>query len=340
MVSTQARLGRRRAGGEPVGSDHVEQEGETSTAGGKTVTSLSEASASELSGWSMPAAGTPWVQVVLVPVAVPTSSGTVAVMPTRWPRSPWRESATSKSGPRLGDPGVGITGGQIDLGYSADGVCAGIPDHEGPFDLFRSGNADSVAGVIDDLGGGRRRRRGCRRFMGRLASVQFYATGTGEVIFQALPGSLPLRASLPGTSTGPVDWGRTALQVIPAGQAHGPAMPGMYGPHSSLFFLATQWPAATRSSVMGRRNGLFAFGGRLERRRNGPIGVLDPASSVFYLATPTTRACRPGFGYGAPARLDAAGGRLGRRRRGYHGLYDRAPRCSTSGTRTTRGPPT
>ena len=58
--------------------------------------------------------------------------------------------------------------------------------------------------MIDDLGGGTLAAGvGAASSWARLASVQFYATGTGEVIFQALPGSLSFAASLPGTSTGP-----------------------------------------------------------------------------------------------------------------------------------------
>ena len=60
-----------------------------------------------------------------MPVAVPTSSGTVAVLPDPLAEIALEGICYVEVWVRdLGDPGVGITGGQIDLGYSADGVRA------------------------------------------------------------------------------------------------------------------------------------------------------------------------------------------------------------------------
>jgi len=99
-------------------------------------------------------------------------------------------------------PGVGISGGYVDVGYTTAIVDALSVVHQ-DFDLLADGVIDDPSGIVDDLGGGTLADGlGVAPQWARLAYVQVQATGLGEATFGLSPGGLQFGRY----NAGSVDW--------------------------------------------------------------------------------------------------------------------------------------
>ncbi|MBN2582742.1 MAG: PD40 domain-containing protein, partial [Planctomycetes bacterium] len=130
------------------------------------------------------------IDVMLVPVVAPSAAGADAlpealeVVPAGQPYyvELWVQDT--------GLPAAGVTAGTVDLHYAtALADATGVVHLD--FDLLPSGQIDDAGGLIDDLGGGTMSvGAGVAPAWTRMAYVEFFATGTGQVAFELSPGSL------------------------------------------------------------------------------------------------------------------------------------------------------
>ncbi|MBM4043460.1 MAG: hypothetical protein FJ290_33655, partial [Planctomycetes bacterium] len=89
------------------------------------------------------------------------------------------------------EPGVGVTGGYVDITYTTDVADGGALNHGGVFNLLTSGAVDDTAGRVDDFGGGTMDGSvGVKPNWARLGYVAFQGTAQGPVTFNVQPGSL------------------------------------------------------------------------------------------------------------------------------------------------------
>jgi Tol biopolymer transport system component len=105
-------------------------------------------------------------------------------------------------------PGVGITGGKVDLGYTT-AVADALNVVNLDFDMFPDGVIDDANGLVRDLGGGRLDGGlGIAPQWTRLGYVEFVATDVGQATFELSAGSMQFSRFGAGTVAWDlVDWG-------------------------------------------------------------------------------------------------------------------------------------
>ena len=129
------------------------------------------------------------VDVAVVPVAEPSPDDSTT-LPTALMDADFGETYFVELWVQDVGPGVGVTGGQVDLSYTT-ALANATTVFNDDFDLFPSGTIDDDPGMVDDLGGGSTTGGlGIGANFARLAYVQVQATADGQAVYSLAPGSL------------------------------------------------------------------------------------------------------------------------------------------------------
>ena len=160
----------------------------------------------------------PQVDVRLVAVASPTVANSLAALPeslaevkagSTYYLEIWVQDAA--------DPGVGVTGGCVDVVYTTAAADALGLTHGTALNLFARGTINDAAGLVDDFGGATLTAGvGLAPGWARLGSIRCVASAAGQTDFDLLPGVLQFSRH----GEGNVAWedvalGGLALTVLP-----------------------------------------------------------------------------------------------------------------------------
>jgi VCBS repeat-containing protein len=108
----------------------------------------------------------------------------------------------------IDQPGVGISGGTIDLGYNSAPADVAALSHGGLFNLLTTGLIDDAIGLINDFGGGTFQTSvGTAPTWARLGYIEVAATAAGPVTFTLDEG----RSAFSRSGLGNVPWNKVDL---------------------------------------------------------------------------------------------------------------------------------
>lgn len=133
-----------------------------------------------------------WIDVELVAVSTPTSSHQISELPSSLENvsvgnsfsiEVWVQDVLS--------PGLGITGGYVDVDYTTARTDDLTLDHGGVFTMLLDGSIDDGAGLVDDFGGGTFTAGvGIEPNWVRLGSIDYSVTDAGPITLTFSPGRL------------------------------------------------------------------------------------------------------------------------------------------------------